>query len=85
MASRKPKRTRGSQRREILEPKEFISDMSERRKNIALWLVVSLDVLFMLLVILQALNFTHLSQRIIYAIVASLLATNAYVIRAAFK
>jgi hypothetical protein len=85
MASRKPKRTGGSPRRERLEPEEFIAKMSQRRKNIVLYLAVLLDLLFMIIVLLQALGYAHLSSRTLYAIVASLLATTAYVIRAAFR
>lgn len=85
MASMDSKRTRGSRRREIIEPEEFISKMNERRKNVVLGFAIALDLLFMLLVGLQAFNYTHLSSKTLYAIVTSLLATTAYVIRAAIK
>jgi len=85
MASRNSKRTRGSRRREILESEEFIVSMSERRKNVGLGFAIGLGLLFMLLVGLHAFGYAHLSSKTLYAIVTSLLATLAYVIRAAIK
>ena len=79
----RPRRTEGS-RREKLEPEEFLVSM-ERRKDWAMYFVIFLGVVFAIVVLLQSLGFSHLSSKLFYVIVTSLLAIVTYVVRAAYR
>lgn len=81
----RPERTGGSRKREKLEAEEFIASMHQRRMDWAMYLAVFLGVVFAIVVLLQAIGYSNLPSKPFYVIVASLVATITYVVRATYR